>query len=45
MPSTAALVAFAVRWTDFDPPYGGVVMRIGIRCLDNYHENCNCLKW
>ena len=27
---------FVVRWMDFEPPYGGAVMRIRIRCWANY---------
>ena len=34
MPSTAALVAFAVRWTDCELPEGSGVMRMRIRTRD-----------
>jgi hypothetical protein len=36
-------LAFAVRWTDFEPIQGGCVMPIRIRCRDNYHKHCNWL--
>ena len=39
--STVALGVFAVRWMDFEPPYGGAVMRIRIRYRANYQKNCN----
>ena len=39
--NSAAWQAFAVRWMDFEPPYGGVVMRIRIRYRANYQKNCN----